>query len=199
MAIIVNLFGGPCAGKSTVRAGVFYELKVRGYSCEEASEWIKAKVYEGSPYIPTDQIYIFAKQRKLLRQIGDKVDIVISDSPLLLSLIYDGNKDDSLRNLVVNEFNKDCNVNFLLQRGHGYDHTGRYQSEQEADAVHEKIKETLEELRIPYVTISSTEAKDFIVKTIESKVAVVPRNIVTQQPWLEEALQKTTVSKEVLV
>ena len=28
--VVINLIGGPCSGKSTVAAGVFYELKKMG-------------------------------------------------------------------------------------------------------------------------------------------------------------------------
>ena len=32
--VVVNLFGGPCCGKSTVASGLFYELKCLGIDCE---------------------------------------------------------------------------------------------------------------------------------------------------------------------
>ncbi len=61
-ALIVNLFGGPGAGKSTMAAGLFSELKWRGINCELATEYAKEKVWEESYAIFENQIYIFGKQ-----------------------------------------------------------------------------------------------------------------------------------------
>ena len=60
--LVVNLIGGPGCGKSTTTAGLFYELKKKGYNCEMSLEFAKDKVYEESFRIIDDQIYIFGKQ-----------------------------------------------------------------------------------------------------------------------------------------
>ena len=44
--LVVNLIGGPGCGKSTTTAGLFYELKKKGYNCEMSLEFAKDKVYE---------------------------------------------------------------------------------------------------------------------------------------------------------
>ena len=61
MTKVINLFGGPGAGKSTIAAGLFYNMKIAGYNVERADEWIKDKVYEGTKYPFKDQLYTFAK------------------------------------------------------------------------------------------------------------------------------------------
>ena len=43
--IVVNIFGGPSAGKSTTSAGIFYELKRQGIRCELVTEYAKSKVW----------------------------------------------------------------------------------------------------------------------------------------------------------
>lgn len=43
---VINLFGGPSAGKSTLAAGVFYNLKCMGINCELITEYPKDKVWE---------------------------------------------------------------------------------------------------------------------------------------------------------
>ena len=50
MSKIINLYGGPGVGKSTTAAGLFYKMKIAGYSCELAYEWIKLKVYENKRF-----------------------------------------------------------------------------------------------------------------------------------------------------
>ena len=89
---VINIFGGPGVGKSTLASKLFYELKTRNINVELASEWIKNKIFEGSMYPRYDQLYTFAKQNKLLRQLEGKVEYIISDSPLLLSMIYNTNQ-----------------------------------------------------------------------------------------------------------
>ena len=60
--LICNLFAGPGAGKSTMMAAVFAELKWRGIDCEMVTEYAKDKVWEGSPHVLDCQPYIFGKQ-----------------------------------------------------------------------------------------------------------------------------------------
>jgi protein-disulfide isomerase len=46
--IFVNLFGGPGTGKSTLCAGIFSQLKIKGIDCEMALEYVKDLVWEES-------------------------------------------------------------------------------------------------------------------------------------------------------
>ena len=46
MTLIVNLFGAPSAGKSTMMALVFAKLKLNGCNVEMAPEYAKKKVWE---------------------------------------------------------------------------------------------------------------------------------------------------------
>lgn len=45
---VINLFGGPGAGKSTTRAGLFHLMKLHGMNCEEFLEWVKQKTRQSS-------------------------------------------------------------------------------------------------------------------------------------------------------
>lgn len=151
--VIVNLFGGPGAGKSTTRASTFMELKHAGLTVEEIIEWVKYKVYEKNAYVFTDQIYIFAKQLKWIKQTVGQVDIIVTDSPVLLSAIYDKEQDPIFRALVLSEFNKLNNINFLIERVKPYNPVGRNQTEDEAKLVDTKVFDFLIDNHIPFITV----------------------------------------------
>lgn len=151
--IVINLFGGPGAGKSRNRAKIFGYFKDDGANVEEIIEWVKYKVYEKSTYVFTDQIYIFAKQLKWIKQTLGQVDIIVTDSPILLSAIYDSEQDPVFRQLVLQEFNKLTNVNFYIERFNPYNPIGRHQTEEEAKEVDVRVREFLVENNIPFTTV----------------------------------------------
>ena len=114
--IVVNLFGGPGSGKSTTRAGLFYLMKLAGMKVEEAPEWIKHKVYEEDPYPFKDQLYTLAKQNKQVRELDGKVDWCVTDSPILLSLIYGEGKTETFKKLVHETYDSYDNINIFIDK-----------------------------------------------------------------------------------
>ena len=46
--LVINLFGGPGVGKSTMCASIFSKLKILGFECEMATEYVKDIVFEES-------------------------------------------------------------------------------------------------------------------------------------------------------
>lgn len=139
--VVINIFGGPCSGKSTTAAGVFYLLKQMGKNVEMSSEYVKDCVYDGNKYPFTDQIYVFANMLKRLRQYDGKVDFVVTDAPLLMSHIYGKDEACEFHRLVDKEFNKYQNINFVVRRGDiPYTKDGRIQSDKEANALQDAIE-----------------------------------------------------------
>ena len=149
-ALVVNLFGGPGCGKSTAAALLFGKLKQHGINCEMALEYAKDKVWEESLRTLDDQIYIFGKQLHKIWRLNDKVDVIITDSPLLFSIIYDKENNIDLKYLVISTFNRFNNFNCLLRRQTEYQQEGRYQNETEAKQLDEDITNLLEENDILY-------------------------------------------------
>jgi hypothetical protein len=83
---IVNLFGGPGTGKSTNAALSFGKLKVRGITAEYISEFAKDLVWEERHHALGYQPYLSAKQIYRIQRVIGKVPVIITDSPILLSL-----------------------------------------------------------------------------------------------------------------
>lgn len=157
---IINLFGGPGAGKSTTAAGLFYRMKTQGLEVELVQEYAKDLTWEKRYNILEDQIYVFAKQqRRIARLVEHKLDWVITDSPIPLGLVYvkPNTLGDNFSNLVMEVFNRYDNSNFLLSRNVAYNPVGRNQNEQQALEFDIKVRNLLDTYRIDYSSIVGGE------------------------------------------
>jgi len=165
--LVVNLFAGPGAGKSTTAAGVFFDLKTRGINCEIAAEFAKDLTWEERHRTFTDQIYIFGKQYHRIHRLMGKVDVIITDSPLLLTPVYDGEKRPTLEKLVVEEHNKMWTYNVYLKRKKPFNPKGRIHGEEHAKDIDYAVADMLLKHDILFETFDgTTEGKDAIVKKI---------------------------------
>lgn len=151
-ALVLNLFGGPGTGKSTTAAATFAELKHRGINTELATEYVKAKVWEKHHALLSDQLYILAKQHRRIATLLTEVDIVVTDAPILLSLIY-GEGDQPLENLVLDRHAGMNTLNVLLERVKPYNPAGRTQTEHQARELDQRIQQALDRHAIPYVSV----------------------------------------------
>ena len=60
-----------------------------GVNAELVTEFAKDKVWEESKAVFQNQQYIFGKQYFRLTRLEGKVDVVVTDSPILLSAYYE--------------------------------------------------------------------------------------------------------------
>lgn len=151
-ALVLNLFGGPGTGKSTTAAATFAELKYRGINTELATEYVKAKVWEKHHALLNDQLYILAKQHRRIATLLTEVDIVVTDAPILLSLIYAAG-DQPLEALVLDRHARMDTLNVLLKRVKTYNPAGRTQTEDQARELDQQIQDALDQHKIPYVQL----------------------------------------------
>lgn len=151
---VINLFGGPGCGKSTLAASIFSTLKNKGYEAELVPEYAKKCVWTGTESILDDQLYVFAKQHHMIQALDGQVDYIIVDSPLLLSTVY-GNTSAEFKNYVLYTFNRFDNVNFYVERNKPWHALGRTQTEVEAKMLDERIYDMLDQYRIHYDVIYS--------------------------------------------
>lgn len=169
---VINLFGTPGAGKSTGAAYIFSRLKMYGQNVELVTEFAKDKVYEENPEVFKNQLYIFGKQSFKMSRCKDKVDYIITDSPLLLSAFY--NEDpvlgDIFNDMVERVFNSYENLNFFIERVKPYNSLGRFQTELESDQMVTPLKEMLNKYNIEYESIpGEVSGYDKIVDIVLSK------------------------------
>jgi len=164
--LVVNLLGGPGVGKSTLTAAIFAKLKDAGVDCEMASEFAKELVWEQRNETFKDELYIFAKQAHRLFRLNGKVDVVITDRPLILTCFYAQN-DKALSKFCLDRFEQYNNLNYLLVREKTYNPNGRNQTEDEARKIDTATRYMLESYEIPYIEVpGNMETADVIVKDV---------------------------------
>lgn len=155
---VINLFGEPSTGKSTAAMDITARLKRSGINAEYVSEFAKDKVYEQNPEVFECQEYIFGKQSFKMNRVRDKVQVIVVDSPLVLSIIY--NKSEYLGNpfeqTVMNTFNSYDNKNYLLLRKHNYETLGRLHNKEQAQEIRQFLISKLNDLKIHYETATSS-------------------------------------------
>ena len=150
---VINLLGGPGCGKSTTASGLFYYMKLKGLKVELVREYVKDAVYEDRK-IFDDQVYIFAKQNRRQAILRNKVDWIITDSPLILSAVYAPvNYYKSFSSLCLEAFHEYDNYNFMLNRVKEYSNIGRFHTEEQAKGVDEKVKNFMNINGIEYETV----------------------------------------------
>lgn len=140
MALVVNLFGGPGSGKSTTAAFLFVALKLAGINAELVTEYAKDKTWEESMKVLANQIYVFGKQYHRIWRVLDKVDVIVTDSPLLHSVMYYKGDSNFFPDLVWSEHNKLDNFNVMIKRVKPYNPSGRSQSEDAAKFLDSQIE-----------------------------------------------------------
>src|SRR6266404_6007737 len=151
--IVVNFLSGPGAGKSTMAAATFAELKWMGINCELVSEFAKDLVWEKRFKTFKNQVYMFGKQHHRIHRLLGEVDVIVTDSPIILTPMYDVEKREVLTKLVMDEYAKSNNINFFIKRFKKYNPKGRNQTEKEAKVIDKKLKDFLNEHRIEYFEI----------------------------------------------
>lgn len=150
MTLIVNLFAAPGSGKSTTASGLFYKLKSEGVNAELTGEYAKDLVWSGRINTLDDQFYVFGKQHHRIFRLMGNVDVIITDSPLLMSLIYSTSYPRCFADTVEWAFNQYDNLSFLLERTKAYNPKGRTQTEEQSNEKQHEIKNMLTSLRIPH-------------------------------------------------
>lgn len=172
--IVVNLSGAPGAGKSTGAAKIFSELKQLGVNCELVAEFAKDKTWEHNTTALSCQEYVFGKQSFRLARCRNEVDVIVTDSPLPLTIIYTTNTSivKPLTELVMAVYDSYENINFFINRVKPYNPAGRNQTAEESDGISKRIKELYKDLHISYTEISGDkEGYDLAIKMILNKLA----------------------------
>lgn len=177
--IVVNLFGEPGVGKSTLAMEVVASLKKLGISAEYAPEFAKDLIYDENENAFKCQDYLFGNQVYRLHRLKDKVQVIVTDSPLPLSIVFDEKVDVYFHKHIINVFNEYQNINLFLERDFKYEQDGRHETEQEAKEVREKIKNCLKAYEIDVIPVKKPSSK-IVIDIIKEKIKGLLADKVTE-------------------
>ena len=150
MTLVVNLLGGPGSGKSTTAAGVFYELKLAGVNCELVTEFAKDVVWEQNYRLLENQLYLLANQYHRQWRVADQVDVMVTDSPIFLCLIYGQETSETYKTFVMELYERFENHAYFVERLKEYNPKGRTQTEEEAKALDLQVLNVMKDNGVPF-------------------------------------------------
>lgn len=157
---VINLFGAPGVGKSTLAMELTSMLKKNRIDAEVSLEYVKEYIHTGNDNLLSYQNFIFAQQERQLRILQDskEVEFAITDAPLLHSAFYaPDNYPVYFNDLVFEIFNSYDNINFLIKRRHPYSFNGRLQNEEKSDLIAKKLPSFLINHNVTYTEIYSDD------------------------------------------
>lgn len=178
MTKIINLFCGPGGGKSSIAAGITYKLKKNHISCDQPYEFPKLLAWDDNHSAIQDQLYVLANQHRGIVKSYGKVDYIVLDSPILLSLTYrnyyKGTEypsslyGESFDKMVLDTFNQYDNINIVLDRADGvHNNDERYQNLEESKELDIVIENSLIKNNIPFHKIKvDDDTVDNIIKLV---------------------------------
>jgi adenylylsulfate kinase-like enzyme len=175
-SLVINLYGGPGAGKSTLAAGLFAKLKEDGVDCELVTEFVKEKIWENTTDILNDRFYTSAVQYHRVFRLNGKVDVIITESPIMLSVIYnDIIKFKEYDKLIYNLYSEFDNINFFIKRDtSSFSANGRIHNKEESVQKDTEIQNMLDKYKIETIYLernnkSIAEIYTIIIKKLNSK------------------------------
>jgi hypothetical protein len=138
-----------------------------GVDCEYVSEYAKDRVWQEDQFpLRHCQLYITGKQCLKVTRLLGKVDVIVTDSPIMLGAMYTTEKPH--QDVCIYEGKKYPNtLNLYIDRRKGYNPNGRNQSYAEALEIDRRIIDMLDSNDITYYHVDGTEAGyEKVVETI---------------------------------
>lgn len=164
--LMVNFYAGPGSGKTTAALELTAALKKAGYNVEYVSEYAKELVLENKLKDLDNQEHVTDEQYKRFDRLRGSVDVIVTDSPVLLGLVYgEGKISDEYIKQVKGYYNSFDNFNMLVARPKdaSFQQEGRVHDAQQSVELDGKIKSMLDNQGVFY----GSYKRDDIAKTVE--------------------------------
>lgn len=170
---LINIYGGPGVGKSTLSDGLAYFLKIDSSfgDVENVPEEAKRLVWRGEFETLKNQPLVTKGQIDNIMGVAGKMDIIICDSPIDQGYVYLSNPNHSqevhklitnaekkLRELGVNTINiliEHHDNGFSPKADVAFQKEGRIHDEEQSRDLGTRIKELLDNRGVDYTTIKA--------------------------------------------
>lgn len=164
---ILALYGGPGTGKSTTAAMLFAAYKQAGLNVELAHEVAKDYTWEGAHGKLGFQPLIASEQMWRYRRLSKKVELIITDTSTLLSIVH-GPNTQAFEDWIVDDYRRRNTVDVFLTRNPGrpYNPSGRRQSADSAKHMDTTIREMLRTLGIDHLEVEVGVGNDDYINDI---------------------------------
>lgn len=182
--IVINLYAGSSAGKSTLAAGVYTELKLRHGNAELVREYIKKWAWKKTPPGKFDQIYVLGQQINSESMLYEQVDFIVTDSPILICPFFEQYllgkgflKNTALDFMKWAEEHGIVYLHFWLERPEQFDTRGRFESKEQAMNIDKLMKEWLEKeagIQLTNLPSDHSERIRIIIEEIEKHKKINP-------------------------
>jgi len=164
---IINLYGGPSAGKSTSAAYLYYLLKCQGENAELVREYVKNWAWDNRPFNMYDELYFLGKQTRHESMLFGKVKYIVTDAPVYMTAYYaklycSANFASGVEKAATSFYQQaqddgHQHIHIYLMRDRPYKAEGRYQTEEQAIKVDAGVAEMLTQLNVPFIYCSPQE------------------------------------------
>lgn len=200
--VVVNMFAGPGAGKTTCAWEIASELKKQGFITEYVAEYAKELVWEKNFSMLDgtlqNQRKILTEQTRRLERLSGQVDFIVTDSPLMLNALYytKGSPDRkrAYTDEVYQAFSSYTNFSVFIRRGKKFEQAGRIHDLEQSKKIDQQIKELLEKYHIFYGIYSHETIRlvsDNCIRTYQRLNKTAPRFSQFSQKTGDEAEPKS--------
>ena len=170
--IVINGYGGPGAGKSTACLEITAALKKEGYNAEYVQEYAKELVYEKDMEMldgsPEHQYEILKEQTRRMDRLYDQVDFIVTDSPVMLNIIYNKQLTPEYESLVNELQGEYINYSFFMERdASNFEEEGRIHNLTESIEKDNEIKDMLQKNEIKYKTYNHENVNEIVNDAID--------------------------------
>ena len=168
---VLNFISGPGGGKSTVKAGTFFHLKIAGFRVAQVEEFATERSVCRDWETLSDQRAVTWEQDARQRRWLGQVDFILTDSPLFLGCVYGQGEfaTPEFHKEVMDLFGSYENVNVWLDRpATPYQTYGRHHSEDEAHDLDRMLLSLIGD-RIDFRTHADAETPQRVAKFLQDR------------------------------
>lgn len=156
---VINFFGAPSSGKTTLAAKLYSQMKIARLKVEITTEFAKDLIYDKSNAVD-DQIFVTSTQyHKLYTARQNGLDFVITDSPIMLGVVYSNLKTSqpyckqAFADLMFSAFKEFNNINIFIKHEdvRDFKNYGRRHDKDTSFKISQDIRKMLDDYKINYI------------------------------------------------